>query len=71
DGTGIENLTNNEYNDYHPRFNNDGSYIVYQSGFPDGTNNEIYVMNLESGEVNNLSNDQYFMDEGPIFVPRN
>jgi len=66
DGSGFQQLTNNNFADIQPHFSPDGSKIVFTSD-RDG-NEEIYEMNADGTGVTRLTNNSAD-DESPSFSP--
>jgi TolB protein len=50
----VEQLTDNDYDDWRPSFSKDGKYVVY-SGEKDG-NEEVFKINIKTKEVTQLTN---------------
>ena len=68
DGTGLTNLTDNDYADYAPTWSPDGSSIAFASRRHGKENPEIYVMNADgSGKRRLTDNDS--RDENPHWCP--
>jgi YD repeat-containing protein len=59
DGTSLVRLTNNTYNDGHPRWSPNGAKILFQSdrNTPDTGNNDLYVMNADGTGQTRLTTD--------------
>ena len=68
DGSGVEQLTENENYDVSPAWSPDGGRIVFISDRDDGGDNEIYVMNTDGSGVERLTDNDYY-DHGPSWSP--
>lgn len=55
DGSGVVRLTNNTFRDDNPRFNADGTRIIFSSN-RNNSRDEIYVMNADGTNVTRLTN---------------
>ena len=60
DGSNLRRLTDREGMDGLPTWSPDGSYIAFQSD-RDGESQEIHVMEVESGNVQRLTEHKAFM----------
>ena len=68
DGSGLVNLTNNPAHDASPTWSPDSTRIAFTTN-RDG-NAEIYVMDVNSGELINLTNNPAYEDIFPIWSPK-
>jgi TolB protein len=66
DGKNLEQLTSNEFNEWHPKVSPDGKQIVFSSN-RDG-NREIYVMNIDGSNQKRLTINNG-SDGGPSWSP--
>ena len=68
DGSGIIQLTNNTANDGGGRWSPDGTRIAFTSD-RDGGDLDIFVMNADGSNVNQLTRNDVVADEGPGWSP--
>jgi Tol biopolymer transport system component len=48
----------------------DNRFVVYHAPQPDGTENDIYVLDIESGEITDLTKDSFVWDAFPDWSPK-
>jgi len=56
DGTGVRQLTDNDFCDYYPRWSPDGSRFVFNSDRHEANRWEVYVMNTDGTNVHRVTN---------------
>ncbi|HEX2241441.1 MAG TPA: hypothetical protein VHJ82_09910 [Actinomycetota bacterium] len=69
DGSGVRLLTEGPGFDIQPAWSPDGRRIVFARGDATRTQADIYVMDVDSGELTNLTNTPGTVDYGPAFSP--
>lgn len=70
DGSGLKNLTNNEWKDGWPAFSPDGTQIVFSTNRDGNTGIfSLYMMNVDGGNQHRLHSAMGTMSISPVFSP--
>jgi Tol biopolymer transport system component len=69
DGTGMEVLTELFGAASAPTWSPDSRFLIYAAGQPDGTERDVYRLEVSTGEVENLTADCGVWDSAPAWSP--
>lgn len=67
DGSGIRQLTEGSFFDSNPTFSPNGKLVVFGRGDPQNRTSEIFVVSVDDGELQQLTDDN--SDYDPTFTP--
>ncbi|MCC6602028.1 MAG: PD40 domain-containing protein [Anaerolineae bacterium] len=65
----VTRLTNDGYINASPAYSHDGRYLAYQSVRPGASGADIFVLDLETDALANLTNNPDFKDSHPTWSP--